>query len=361
MKTIGIVAEYNPFHRGHAYHIAKSREALGEESAVLVAMSGDFVQRGEAAIAAKHSRAADAVRGGADLVIELPLAVSLSSAEGFAREAVRLLAAFQPDVLSFGSETQDLDLLKRIAELVAEEDFIEAVKAELKNRPEQSFAAARQTLVEERIGHPVPELKMPNCILAIEYLKALRNLPGIAPLCIGRIGAGHDELGENTYPSASELRHRLREAGIGPDPEREELLMLDRLRRCSREDFPSDSLGDSIWREIRQAGSYEGLLQFVSTRRYPLSRVRRTCIRAVLRIQDAGIPYYRILAFNERGRALLHGTEGLPLLTKPADVRKLSTTAKTVFQLTSEAHDYYNLLLGRQKPGEDWRTGPVLC
>ena len=239
MKTIGIVAEYNPFHLGHARQIRESRkitERTGEETAVIAVMSGDFVQRGEAAAFSKYARAEAACRSGADLVVELPLPWTLSSAEGFARGAVAMLADLGAEVLSFGCETEDstkqyrepvqtetdpdgealaaqkhLRELEETAELITSPGFTEAILQRLKTCPEQSFAAARQACIEERLGKALPFLQQPNNILALEYLKAIRELSlPLKPLAIPRRGAGHDERGENPIPSASELRDRLR-------------------------------------------------------------------------------------------------------------------------------------------------------
>ena len=113
MRAVGIVAEYNPFHKGHAYHIAETRQLLGSDRPIICAMSGNWVQRGECALTDKWTRAALALKGGADLVLELPLPWAISSAEGFARGAVAVLrAAGVVDTLSFGSESGDLERLQ---------------------------------------------------------------------------------------------------------------------------------------------------------------------------------------------------------------------------------------------------------
>ena len=132
-KIIGIVAEYNPFHAGHAWQIEKAREMAGEESTVIVMMSGDFVQRGEWAIQPKAMRAVSACRGGADAVFELPLPWCLSSAEGFARGAVSLLLSLGITHLSFGSESAVLEKLSAAASRISEPGFEEEVKACLSN------------------------------------------------------------------------------------------------------------------------------------------------------------------------------------------------------------------------------------
>ena len=157
-KVAGIVAEYNPFHRGHAHQIAETRRLLGDDCAVLCVMSGDFVQRGDAAVFDKFERAEAAVRGGADLVLELPLRWSLSSAEGFARGAVSLLAASGVVThLSFGSETGELAPLQHAADGLRDGALGELLRDALKQG--LSFPAARQKALERLIGAFPPRAK----------------------------------------------------------------------------------------------------------------------------------------------------------------------------------------------------------
>ena len=143
MKTIGIVAEYNPFHTGHAWHIQETRRLFQEETAVVAVMSGNWVQRGECAITDKWTRAEMALSGGVDLVLELPTVWATTSAEGFARGAVSLLAATGAvDVLSFGSECGDLPALRELAKCLNSPDFSQALRREL--GPKKTFAQCRR-------------------------------------------------------------------------------------------------------------------------------------------------------------------------------------------------------------------------
>ena len=134
----GIVAEYNPFHSGHMFHIRRTRESLGGDAVIVCVMSGNFVQRGDFAVLDKYARAEMAVRGGADLVLELPLAAALSSAEGFARGAVALLYGIGCRYLSFGAETADISLVQQAAEA------LNALPPAAGNRSGLSYAAYRQ-------------------------------------------------------------------------------------------------------------------------------------------------------------------------------------------------------------------------
>ncbi len=396
---LGVVCEYNPFHRGHQFQLAESRRAAGEESTVVCALSGDFVQRGEAAVYSKFARAEAACRCGADLVLELPLPWSLASAEGFARGAVGLLGAMGAERLCFGSETGDTAEIECLAELLREEEFLTAVKARLKADAPLSFAAARQMEAERRLGEKARLLAQPNNILAVEYAKAIRELDLKMTLhAVRRQGGGHDQSGDGAgYPSASELRRRLaagetidanlpaeaaavfcreREQGRElPKPMALELPMLARLRALGEADFlalpdAAGGLGQRLYRAVREEPTLEGICLAAGTKRYAQARVRRLLLCACLGVR-AGMaegvpPYARVLAANAKGRALLRekaAAGDLPLLTKPAAVRELPENCRALFSLGADAHDFYVLgypNAAERRPGDDWRTSPAM-
>lgn len=397
MRTAGIVCEYNPFHRGHLFQIQRTRELLGEDTAVVCVLSGDFVQRGEAAVFDKFSRAEAALCCGADLAAELPLPWCLSSAEGFARGAVGLLASLGVSHLSFGSETGELAPLERLAELFADPAFIGRVKKRLEQEPSLSFAAAREREAAFILGDDARLLEQPNNILAVEYLKAIRTLElPVRPLAIRREGSAHDRTAlPGELLSASEIRQKLRagESVTGDIPaaalrvfERErkagravldprplETAMLSRLRMLREEDCAalpdaSDGLGMRLARAIREESGLDAIHLAARSKRHALARVRRVTLCACLGVRegmDRGLPpYARVLAANARGREILRGageSAAIPMLTKPAAVRSLGPRAEEIFTLGADAHDFWALgCVGAAgiRPGEDWRKGP---
>ena len=213
MKTAGIIAEYNPFHRGHEYQIQYTREKLGADY-VIVTMSGDYVQRGTPALISKHLRAEMALRCGADLVLEMPVSVSTASAEAFAMGGVSLLDSLGVvDILCFGSESGEITALKELAEVLVEEP--EEYRILLKSFLSQglSFPAARSQALTEYFKNPrnftgddfdgvltpllnqvTRILNTPNNILGIEYCKALLRLNSkIQPVTIRREGMGYHD------------------------------------------------------------------------------------------------------------------------------------------------------------------------
>ncbi len=396
MSVIGIVAEYNPFHLGHEYHIRRSKEIKSEDSAVVCVMSGDFVQRGEAACFSKFARAEAACRCGADLVIELPLPWCLSSAEGFARGAVFLLDALGCDTISFGSEAGDLPSLKLLAELLSHNEIKDQIKSVLTAHPNMSYASARQQAIQARCGDHANLLETPNNILAVEYLKAIRRLAsGMKPMTVQRFGSAHDGKGDKLR-SATELRSMLRngesiasdipaaaadvfarELEYGRDIARLDLLesaILSRLRLLPVETYDrlpdaSDGLGRRLCHAAYEEPGLESLIETVKSKRYAMSRIRRMICCAALGIDKDmanGLPpYARVLTANERGREQLHRLRGksIPILTKPAAVRELDENALRIFSLGSAAHDL--LVLGStaneaRRGGLDWTTSPKI-
>ena len=391
MKTVGIVAEYNPFHDLHAAHIEESRQLAGGDAAVVCVMSGDFVQRGEAAIFSKYVRAEAAVTGGADLVLELPLPWCMSSAEGFARGGVGLLGALGcVDYLSFGAEFADIKTLSTIATMLMDPAFDAAIREELNTGV--SYAAARQAAVARELGSLSQVLEAPNNILAVEYLKAIYSQRlRMEPMVIERRGPAHDGEGG----SAAELRRMLaqgkpikdfvprdcwhlykeeKEQGRGPvTPDLLELAVLSRLRMKKQADFaliPDDAEGLSkkLCDAAHEETSLDGVLAAAKSKRYALARLRRMCMCAALGIHagdaEATPPYARVLAANSRGREVLRTAQEksrIPILTKPATVRDLDDVCKKIFILNSDAHDLYVLgydAIEERRGNGDWRTSP---
>lgn len=399
MKICGIVAEYNPFHRGHAHQLAAVRRAWGEDCALVCCMSGDFVQRGEAAVLPKHARARAAVREGADLVLELPAPYALRSAEGFAQSAVDILAGLGVvDRLSFGAEDADASALTGIADVLLEHATVQETLAQLKTGI--SYAAARERALYAVIREQAALLQKPNNILAVEYCKELRRRAldwEILP--IPRVGAGHDEAGTGDGPlSASAIRLLLRGGDIRQtldalplgsadvlrteldrgrallDTDRLECAMLPALSGLGAADLAAlpgaaEGLENRLLAAIHRGRSLAEIAEQAKTKRYALARLRRMLFCAYLGItrEDAETPppYVRVLAFNDRGREVLRLARkraALPLVTKPAHASELSPRAARIFALESRACDLYSLALPawRDIPwGQDWREDAV--
>ena len=383
METAGIVAEYNPFHRGHAWHIAETRRRLGGDAPVVCVMSGHWVQRGECALADKWLRAALALDRGADLVVELPTPWAMASAESFARGAVSLLAATGVvDVLSFGSETGKLAPLEEAAAALDAPEYPEKLRAALGRG--LSFPAARQ----EAAGAAC--LSAPNNNLGVEYLRSIRALGStIRPLTVPRQGAGHDGPAAGGFASASELRRLLR-AGRGEeaapyltapwsgelaDMQHIERAVLARLRTMGEGDWAAlpdgggaEGLPSRLAKAAREAVSLEDFYTRAKTRRYTHARLRRLALAAFLGLRaaerPAAPPYVRVLGLGGRGRALLRkmkDTCPLPVIVKPAQARELDGPARTLFESEARYTDLYGLCFPAPRPcGAEWIHSPVV-
>ena len=211
MKILGIVAEYNPFHNGHLYHLQKSLE-ITNANATIAVMSGNFIQRGEPALLDKFTRADIAIKNGIDLVIELPLYYSVATAEHFAYGAVKLLNECNVDYISFGTETNNLDKLKGIANLLSYEtsEYSNELKKQLETGI--SYPEARSNTVSKILGISNNILNKANNILAIEYLKTINQLnSNIEPILIDRVDSNYHDIDSNTnILSATGIREKLK-------------------------------------------------------------------------------------------------------------------------------------------------------
>ena len=328
MKIVGIICEYNPFHRGHRKQIDKIRQICGEDTAVVCLMSGNFVQRGAPAIVDKSLRAQAAMKCGADLVLELPVEYALSSAEGFAAGGVAILDGFC-DGLCFGAETADTQLLLDTAKALLSEEFPPLLREQLNTG--KSFPAARQAALEQ-LGFSGSLLESPNNILAVEYCKAiLSRTSSMMPIPIHRGGSYHDELPDEENPSATAVRKLLLDAGdfksLVPDCawdifadaplhtlEAGERAILAKLRTMTDAAFEALPYGsEGLWRKFmhacRELATLEEIIAATKSKRYTRTRIDRMMMCAFLGLtqQDlaATVPYVRVLALNDRGRAVL--------------------------------------------------------
>ena len=395
MNAAGIVCEYNPFHAGHLHHIAETRRLTGCDAVVCV-MSGNFVQRGALAVFSKTARAEAAVRCGADLVLELPLARALSSAEGFAAGAVTLLAATGVcRWLSYGSESGDAAGAQQVARALLTPEAEELVRADIGRG--LSYAAARQRAAETLLGGAAQLLCSPNDLLGTEYVMALARLGAeIRPIPVRRTGAAHDGVMCDGMPSASSVRAQLLAgetalagvpepaaeifraelaAGRGPvRPEALEQALLARLRTMTDADYAAlpvgtDGLADRLKRAGRTQPSVQAVLDSAKTKRYPMSRLRRVLYYALFGITAQELiqcpPYLRVLALNRTGRAVLaqmRRCAALPVIVKPAAGRMLGGAAAAMLKREAMADDLYALCMpepGQRAGGTFWRQSPL--
>lgn len=386
--AVGIIAEYNPFHNGHLYHLNQTR-ALFPDCPVVVVMSGHFVQRGEPAVADKWTRAKSAVLCGADLVIELPVLYASQSAELFAGGAVAILKACGIiDHLVFGSESGDIHALTASARKLTEKGS--QLDTLLRNHLKRgtSYARARSAAMEE-IG--ISPAHQPNDILGIEYIRQiLLQEAEILPHCIPRRGNDHNSLRlEGEFASATAIRQQLRgQTEQSKDNVWEKISpsllpasvfeILKEKRPLFSEDFfelirytilrdqaslseifeIEEGLEHLIYRSALSCSSFSELSSAIKSKRYTLSRVRRILYNILLDIKKTSmqivrtseeIPYIRILAFNERGRTCLKEMKlrsKANLINKAATFHPSSSLEETLFYYDRLATTIYHLKSG---------------
>lgn len=355
MNVVGIIAEYNPFHEGHAYQIQKAKEQCGAEFAVVV-MNGDFVQRGEPAIFDKYTRTKEALLGGADLIFELPVRFGLSSAGDFAMGGVLALNAL-PFVthLCFGTETGDLTPLLQAAFFLCNEP--DSYRTRVKHFVKQGilYPKARSLALAAESGLPTQTWDSPNNILGLEYCVALQKLHSkIKPFTIRREGQGYhdnDTPALSDFPSATFLREKIRKAG-----EKENLSLSDfssligyslltAKDLCRIKDITPD-LSDRIRNELPK---YREINEFVKTIKNPsltTGRIKRSFFQCLFDIEkeEPVMPYLRVLGMKKEASSLLSQKENAScqILTKLAfDVPKMDDTAKKLFAKDLLASDLY--------------------
>lgn len=327
MLVTGVICEYNPFHKGHGKQLAIIRQRIGAENAVVCLMSGNFVQRGHPAIIDKSPRARAAVESGADLVLEMPVEVSLSSAEGFAAGAVNILSKFC-HTLCFGAETGTADTLTETARALLSPRFPPALRQFLDEG--LSFPAARQRALE-RMGADASVLANPNDSLGVEYCKAILSQGSpLQILTIPRQGGYHDTAAHRENPSATFLRQEMYAgrpiaAYVPPGALCQQAVplhslaageraILSRLRAMTDAEFQalpygSEGLWRKLMRESRRQATLEQILTAVKSKRYTRTRLDRMVMCAFLGLTEADLavpaPYLRVLAMNRRGQAVL--------------------------------------------------------
>ena len=344
-RVLGIIAEYNPFHNGHMYHLQKAKEQSGAQYCICV-MSGNFVQRGNTSIVNKWKKAEMALLNGVDLVIELPTIYSVASAEGFSLGAIKLLNNLKiVDAISFGTETSDFAALNNISSIVNEEPmkYKSILNSELKKGlfPKARENALMLYLNDNKRYDNI--LNTPNNILAIEYLKALKKIKStIQPIPVKREKVYYnDNVIVDEFASATAIRKLLKneefseirkvvpkstyqilkkETELGNvvlDLSRYEKEIIYNLRRMTVSEIAElPDVNEGLEHSLKNAANYSNditnLINIVKTKRYTVTRIQRILICALLGItkRDVGMakktePYIRVLGFNEKGKELI--------------------------------------------------------
>lgn len=389
-KVLGIIAEYNPFHNGHLYHINESKKAVDADYVVAI-MSGNFVQRGDTSLIDKWSKTEMAIKNGVDLVIELPLLYSISSAENFAEGGIKMLNSFNiVDYISFGSELCDVNILNEFADVLFHEpkEFVSVLNHELSKG--FSYPKARENallMYLNDIRKYANILSSPNNILAIEYLKALKKYKSsIVPVSITRNKVDYNStqivdgfasatairkiamtndvwsLRQAMPKSSFDIMYECLRAGKTVSSlakfEKEIIYNLRRMTISQIANLPdvTEGLEYSIKNAANSCNTIDELINIVKSKRYTTTRLKRILVYCLLGITKRDImdsrkvaPYIRVLGFNERGKELLSGiSHANPKLEIVTSVKKyLETSSNRILRNMLEkdifATDIYTL------------------
>lgn len=385
MITGAVICEFNPFHNGHKYLLDYMRNDGCD--CVICVMSTSFTQRGDVAVFSKFQRAEDALKGGANIIIELPVVWAVSSAQRFANAGCEIIKALGVvDRVYFASECGDIELLKSAADATTNQ----GVKATLKKYMQEGdyYPTALQKAVEEHFCEDVAHtLSYPNNTLGIEYIKSLKDTD-IDIRTIKRAGAQHDcDETRDIFASGSRLRHDIlsekNTEAFTPSSnaknenpafyEYGERAIIYALRRMSAEDFEklpdvSEGLHNRIYNAVRSENSIDSILEKIKTKRYTHARLRRILTCAVLGItkehQNSSVPYIRVLGFNKSGEIMLkeiHRTASLPVVMNVAgSVNSLSDVATWVLETEIMATDIRTSFEKAPSPcGQDFTKGII--
>lgn len=384
MQIYGVVAEYNPLHNGHKYHLSQIRK--NNDNGIVVVMSGNYVERSETAVISKRYRTQMALNNGADLVIELPLCYATASAEKFAFGAVYLLDSIGvTDKLSFGSECGDVSLLKDVANAVLSDEVNKEIKAELEKGI--SYPTARMNAVKNLFSEEYADIiSKPNNILGIEYIKALIRLnSNIEPETVARKGCGHDskeingdilsasairELVLNRQPIEKFLPENVmriinsakNSSQFPADFKKLETAIIASLRQKTSKDFEnipdvSEGIENRIIASAKTATNLEELYMNAKTKRYTHSRIRRIILYSFLGITKNyynELPQYiKVLGFNSTGKKILRKAKDcskLPIVMSASDIKKLSVETQSLYELECRSTDLFNMTLPKIFP-----------
>ncbi|MBE6158131.1 MAG: nucleotidyltransferase [Firmicutes bacterium] len=339
MASVGIIAEYNPFHNGHMYHINKIKELYKDDTIILI-LGGNFTERGDVSIIDKWKKTDIALKAGVDLVIELPYSFSTQSADYFSYGAVTLLENLKVEKLIFGSESNNIEDLKLIAkEQIENEEFDRLVK--IYSKLGKNYPTALSLALYDLTGK---EIKEPNDLLGISYIKTiLKNNYKIEPISIKRTNNYHNEDLEEKISSATSIRKALLEnidvSNQVPDfvlpylnnlHNIEDYFPLLKYKIITEKDLSiyhtvDEGIDKLLKKEILNANSYEELISKIKTKRYTYNKIKRTLLHILCNFtkEEANkykdVEYIRILGFNDKGRTYLNKIKKettLPIISK---------------------------------------------
>lgn len=372
MKTLAIISEFNPFHKGHKYLLDEAKKQTNAELSLSI-MSGDYVQRGEPAIIDKFSRADSAMKAGFDMVVEMPSFISLQSAEYFAIGSIKILEKIGIDYLCFGIEKLNPDEFLEKVDILIEKSYELEILTK-KNLHNSSFTKARYDATCQLLGEN--NFITSNNILALEYIRAIRKIDSkIKPVHIKRISSlnKESELKKENISSSTAIRKNIfndykdhvpnfsyevieesiQKFGIpSMDYEYEifKYLLLIEQKPMDNILGYEDGIENYLWKIAVKNQNFSSFLEEATTKRYTSSRIKRLMLNFILEneshLNDCDINFYKVLAFNEKSEYIFRNSKSMPVLTKK-DMDRLTGNDKKVLTQMLKASNLYNISTGR--------------
>ncbi len=395
MRITGVVAEYNPFHSGHEYQLRMARRLSGCDC-IAVVMSGNYVQRGEPAIIDKFKRAEAAIYGGADIVIELPMPFSCQNAEMFAHAAIMELKKLNIDSISFGCETDNIRLLKKIASVQLTTGFNKYIKEEIKKG--LSYPNAMSNALNFILNEEAEAVYSPNNVLAVEYIKSAVKLNlDLQYYPVKRVGMAHNDTEiSGPFHSATAIRNAIMKGSY------DNLMLTEKSTELIKKFFYehnkyntlnnymdylyykiityddleeiyeiNEGLNNKIVSQVYKHESIDELIMSLKSKRYTYSKLRRSLQNILLDIKKVDIinimstndKYVKVLAFNNTGRKAIKNAvnNGTIVINRYSDYKRNNLTPEKLlkFNITNKSSNIYYLPLENRKMNSEYSENAV--
>ncbi len=356
METIGIICEYNPFHNGHLYHINKIKE-LYPDSLIILVLNGYFLERGEISILSKEAKTKIALANNIDIVLELPVIFGTQSADTFAKYSLKILNNFNVNKIIFGSESNNIDLIKEIANKQLNKDFDEKIKIYLDKGINYPTALAKALNINFDFT--------PNDLLGISYVKAIiKNNYNIEPICIKRTSDYHDKISNDYIVSATNIREKIKN---NEDISKYiPINIKDFINNINYNNYfkllkykintdlylnnyldVDEGIEYRLKEFINKSNNIEDFITYIKTKRYTYNKINRMFIHILLNFlksDNQDLEYIKILGFNKKGKKYLNKIkDNLKISTnvnKDSIQYKYEIKASIIYDLINNTNTY---------------------
>lgn len=364
MEIVGIICEYNPFHNGHLYHINRVKE-LFPDSLIVLVLNGYFLERGEVSVLTKEDKVKIALENGIDVVCELPFVFGSESADTFAEASTIILKYLGATKLVFGSECNDINYLKEVAEKQLDSNFNIKIKQFLKE------GVNYPTALNKAIGSNIDS---PNDLLGISYIKSIiKNKLKIEPVCIKRTNDYHDTLSDSEIVSASNIREKIKNnvsikkyTNYGDkvvNIDEDLLFALLKVKILTDHNLSSyltvdEGIENKLIKEVNNVNNLDELIDKIKSKRYTYNRIKRMLIHILVGLtkndrSNMYIEYVKVLGFNDKGQKYLKSIKKDIVIDRKISDKYLSQ------QYELKASKIYDMLTGENTTSFELNNKPI--